>query len=121
MAKGLRGMSNYNAPYGYGPSEPEWVSRILPYFPCLSCDANTHEEDLSEDCYCLDCAPECENCEVRDINYEIWNDVLICFCCYEGIYECEVCDIKTLKEYYDADSNYTCKICYDKNPRDNDE
>ena len=112
-------MSNYTAPYGYGPSEPDscWVTHIR----CEGCDNPTDIEDISDANYCIGCAPECENCGEFSIDWEIFQDATICMCCYEIIYECEVCNEETLKEYIDADANYACKSCYEKNPRESNE
>ena len=111
-------MGSNNVSYGWNPSEPRWVSKDNPYWRCVGCNENTHEDELDEDCYCLDCSPICDNCGSRGLSPEEWKSQTLCSCCFDSIYECEVCEVKTLKDYCNADGYFTCKLCYEKNPRE---
>ncbi len=100
-----------NAPYGYGPSEPEWVSRTSPYLPCLGCEDMVDDDTLCEEGYCEDCSPFCENCDERSHNYEMWKDKLICGCCLETIETCESCNSECLNVEYNEDFDLLCPKC----------
>ena len=104
-------MSNRNAPYGYGPSEPDWVSRTSPFLPCMGCDRVVNDETLCEEGYCEDCSPYCENCDERSHDYEIWKGRIICECCWESIETCELCQVESLNVNYNDDCELVCSKC----------
>lgn len=103
-------MSNYNAPYGYGPSEPAWVSRTSPFLSCLDCERVVHEETLHDGSYCEDCAPWCGHCDKRSHDTATWKDMLLCLCCYEEVYPCDKCQTETL-EPSEHEGYYFCMHC----------